>query len=59
VIKNINQRGIGVLLAEQNLPLALQVAHTICVLETGRVVLSGSVEEVKNNESVKRAYLGG
>jgi branched-chain amino acid transport system ATP-binding protein len=59
VIRNINQRGTGVLLAEQNISLALQVAHTACVLETGRVILSGSINEVKGNERIRGAYLGG
>jgi len=58
VIKNINLRGVSVLLVEQNIPLALQVAHTGYALQVGRIVLQGAIKEFKDSEIVKRAYLG-
>ena len=49
---------ISMLLIEQNAALALDLADDAYLLETGRVVLSGSAQELRENESVKRAYLG-
>ena len=59
VIKNINQRGVSVLLVEQNIPLALRVANRGYGLQVGRVVLEGDIDEFKSAETVRRAYLGG
>ena len=59
VIKNINREGVGVLLVEQNIPLALRVAHKGYALQVGRVVLEGDIEKFRSNNIVKRAYLGG
>ena len=58
VIKNINQRGVGVLLVEQNVPLALQVADRGYALQVGRIVLEGDINKFRASEVVKRAYLG-
>lgn len=49
---------VSILLVEQNAELALQVAHDACLLETGRVVLSGPAQSLISDESVRRAYLG-
>jgi branched-chain amino acid transport system ATP-binding protein len=57
-IRDINAQGTTVLLVEQNALQALSIAHRAYVLQTGRVVLTGSAEEVKQNESVRKAYLG-
>jgi branched-chain amino acid transport system ATP-binding protein len=57
-IKEINSQGTTVLLVEQNALQALSIAHRAYVLQTGRVVLTGPAEEVKENESVRKAYLG-
>ncbi len=57
-IKEINAQGTTVLLVEQNALQALSIAHRAYVLQTGRVVLTGPAEDVKNNESVRKAYLG-
>jgi branched-chain amino acid transport system ATP-binding protein len=57
-IKDINAQGTTVLLVEQNALQALSIAHRAYVLQTGRVVLAGPAEEVKANESVRKAYLG-
>ena len=59
VIKDINKRGISVLLVEQNAHLALGVCQTAYVLEVGRVVLDGDRETIRCSDIVKRAYLGG
>jgi branched-chain amino acid transport system ATP-binding protein len=59
VIKDINRRGVGVLLIEQNVHLALGVANRAYALQVGRVVLEGDIEEMKSSDIVKRAYLGG
>ncbi len=58
IIKKINQQGVTILLIEQNANMALHVADTAYVLETGRITLSGSGRELLNNEQVKKAYLG-
>jgi branched-chain amino acid transport system ATP-binding protein len=50
--------GLTVLLVEQNADLALRMAQRAYVLETGRVVLSGTAEELRRNEAVSAAYLG-
>ncbi len=57
-IQEINALGTTVLLVEQNALQALSIAHRAYVLQTGRVVLSGPAAEVKENESVRKAYLG-
>ena len=59
IIKEINNNGTSILLVEQNANMALSIATRAYVLETGKIVLSGSGEELSNNENVKKAYLGG
>lgn len=58
IIKTINEKGITVLLIEQNANMALQVAHTAYVLETGEITMSGTGRELLTDERVKEAYLG-
>ena len=58
-IREINQRGVTVLLVEQNAHMALTVARRGYVLETGRVVLEDRAETLLANAQVKDAYLGG
>lgn len=58
VIKDINQRGMTMLLVEQNAAVALNIAHHGYVLETGEIVLSGEAHQLLNEEKVKQAYLG-
>jgi branched-chain amino acid transport system ATP-binding protein len=58
VIKAINAAGVTVLLVEQNTQHALAIASRGYVLEAGRVVLSGSGQELLANPDVRRAYLG-
>jgi len=57
-LKRIRERGITVLLVEQNAHLALEVADRAYVLETGRVVMEGAANEIAKNPRVKEAYLG-
>lgn len=59
IIKEINDEGTTVLLVEQNANMALSIADRAYVLETGRVVLSGSAAELAASEAVQKAYLGG
>jgi len=59
IIRQLNEEGTTILLVEQNALMALSVAHRGYVLETGRVVLEGSVDELRENPDVRRAYLGG
>ncbi len=58
LIRRIRQSGVGVLLVEQNVHQALEVADTAYVLENGRVVLSGRAGEIRENPAVRSAYLG-
>jgi branched-chain amino acid transport system ATP-binding protein len=58
VIKELNARGTTILLVEQNALMALSVAHRAYVLQTGSIVLSGQASDVKNDENVRKAYLG-
>jgi len=57
-IREIKQTGVEVLLVEQNVRHALELADRAYVLETGRVTLEGSCRELVNDEHVKKAYLG-
>ena len=58
IIITINKAGITVLLNEQNANLALKIADYGYVIETGRLTLTGTGDELLHNESVKEAYLG-
>jgi branched-chain amino acid transport system ATP-binding protein len=59
IIRGINQQGTTILLVEQNANMALHVAHRGYVLETGRIVLHDTAQNLMNNEQVKKSYLGG
>jgi branched-chain amino acid transport system ATP-binding protein len=54
----INRRGVTVLLVEQMVQEALEIAHRGYVLQTGRVVLTGSAKELLDSEEIRKAYLG-
>jgi branched-chain amino acid transport system ATP-binding protein len=59
ILRLINkEEGVSILLVEQNAALALELADTAYVLETGRVVMSGPSSVVKNDENVRKSYLG-
>ncbi|NLJ72891.1 MAG: ABC transporter ATP-binding protein [Syntrophomonadaceae bacterium] len=59
IIKDINEKGTTILLVEQNAHMALSIADKAYVLETGKIVLEGSAQELMHSEAVKKAYLGG
>jgi len=59
IIRNIHAEGKTVVLVEQNARLALALAQHAYVIETGNIVLSGPAEELRENDEVKKAYLGG
>ncbi|WP_203248106.1 ABC transporter ATP-binding protein [Sporosarcina beigongshangi] len=59
VVKEINKEGTTILLVEQNANMALSIADRAYVIETGRVILSGTAEELQASEEIKNAYLGG
>ena len=58
-VKGINAQGTTILLVEQNAYMALGIAQRGYVLQTGEIALSGRAEELRANEEVRRAYLGG
>lgn len=58
IIKSVSASGTTVLLVEQNAKKALSIADRGYVLETGKIVLEGKAENLLNDESVKKAYLG-
>lgn len=59
IIKDINAGGTTILLVEQNAHMALSIANTAYVLETGRITLSGPAQELSQSEEIRKAYLGG
>jgi branched-chain amino acid transport system ATP-binding protein len=58
IIKEINKRGVTILLVEQNANMALQAADFAYVMETGRITKTGTGQELLNDPAVKAAYLG-
>ena len=59
IVRELNERdGVTVLVVEQDARIALQAASTAYVLEVGRVAVAGSSDELRENESVRRSYLG-
>ncbi len=58
VVREINKEGTALLLVEQDVLIALDVAHRAYVLENGRVALSGAAADVRDDAGVRRAYLG-
>ena len=59
IIKEIHKQGTTILLVEQNAEKALKIADKAYVLETGNITLSGTGKELRNNDLVIKAYLGG
>ncbi len=58
IVQDINRQGTTILLVEQNARMALRVAHRGYVIQTGRIVLSGSGPELLKSEVVRKTYLG-
>ena len=59
IIRDINSQGVTILLVEQNARMALSIADRAYVIETGKIVMSGTGHELLNSEDIKKAYLGG
>jgi branched-chain amino acid transport system ATP-binding protein len=59
IIKEINREGVTILIVEQNANMALKIADFGYVMETGRIALKGTAEELRENEVVREYYLGG
>ena len=59
IVVELNKAGTTILLVEQNARMALRISHRSYVIESGRIVLSDTSENLLNNEQVKKAYLGG
>jgi len=57
--KEINRQGTTILLVEQNAKMALAIADRAYVLETGKITLEGSGQELAASEQVQKVYLGG
>ncbi len=58
ILKDINARGVTILLVEQSANLALKLAHRAYILESGKVTVEGSATEIASSSSVIEAYLG-
>jgi branched-chain amino acid transport system ATP-binding protein len=58
-LSEIKRTGIMILLVEQNVSLGLKLADRVYVLENGRIALEGKTEEVKKDDRIKKAYIGG
>ncbi len=59
ILQRLNrERGLAVLLVEQNANLALDIAHHVCLLETGTIIAAGAPDAIANDDAVRRAYLG-
>ena len=58
LLTRINERGIAILLVEQNAYEALKLAHRAYVLETGSIAIAGEASELLTNAHVRKAYLG-
>ena len=59
IIKEINKTGTTVFVVEQNAKMALEIANRAYVMETGKIVLTGTGEELISSSEVQKAYLGG
>ena len=59
IIQQLHRAGTTILLVEQNAQMALSVANRAYVLETGKITLSGTGDELIHSDEVRKAYLGG
>jgi branched-chain amino acid transport system ATP-binding protein len=58
IVRTLHERGLTILLVEQNVAVSLKISHHAYVLENGRVVMHGSGAELLANDRVRQAYLG-
>jgi branched-chain amino acid transport system ATP-binding protein len=59
ILQRLNQDGVGILLVEQNATAALEIVADAYLIENGRIVMSGSAEDLKRNPDIQEFYLGG
>ena len=59
IIEKINKEGVSILLVEQNAKMALGIADKAYVIETGKIVTSGSGKQLLDSDDIRKAYLGG
>ena len=59
LIREINQRGVSIVMIEHNMDVVMSVSNRVLVLDAGKMLALGSPEEVTSNEAVINAYLGG
>ena len=59
IIKELHEAGTTILLVEQNAEMALQVADRAYVMESGKIVLTGTGDELMHSDDIRKAYLGG
>ena len=59
IIAELHASGTTIILVEQNAEMALRIADRAYVLESGRIVLSGTGSELADSDTIRRAYLGG
>ncbi len=57
-VRAIRDKGVSVLISEQNVMAVLDIANHAYVMQQGKIVLSGTAEELRNNDAVKKAYIG-
>jgi branched-chain amino acid transport system ATP-binding protein len=57
-IRTLNEKGITVLLVEQNVAVSLKISNHAYVLENGRIVMNGPGEQLLHDDRVRQAYLG-
>jgi branched-chain amino acid transport system ATP-binding protein len=58
IIKQVHESGVAILVVEQNANVSLSIADRGYVLSTGRLVLEGRAEELREDENLRKAYLG-
>ncbi len=58
IIRELNKKGITMLLVEQNAKMALSVSNRAYVMETGKIIIEGSAGDLLKDDRVKKAYLG-
>ena len=58
VLATLNQQGMSILVVEQNVVQALRISQRAYVLESGKIVLHGSSEELRSSDNIRKSYLG-
>jgi branched-chain amino acid transport system ATP-binding protein len=59
ILQRLNRDGVGILLVEQNAAAALDIVSEASLIENGRIVMTGSAEQLKANPDIQEFYLGG